>query len=208
MGTILAWDSMKVMSRDKCRPFSRNRDGMMISEGSGILILEDEAHARSRGVVPQIEIAGFASNADATDIVAPSAEGMTRAMQGALADADAIPGAISYINAHGTGTTANDATETAAICEVFGTGSVPPSSSTKGATGHALGAAGAIEAVATVIAMREGVAPPTANFEQADPDCQIDVIPNLARAMPIEMALSNSFAFGGLNASLAFRRFA
>jgi len=208
MGTILAWDSMKVMSRDKCRPFSRNRDGMMISEGSGILILEDEAHARSRGVVPQIEIAGFASNADATDIVAPSAEGMTRAMQGALADADAVPGAISYINAHGTGTTANDATETAAICEVFGTGSVPPSSSTKGATGHALGAAGAIEAVATVIAMREGVAPPTANFEQADPDCQIDVIPNLARAMPIEMALSNSFAFGGLNASLAFRRFA
>jgi nodulation protein E len=208
MGTILAWDSMKVMSRDKCRPFSQTRDGMMISEGSGILILEAEAHARARGLVPQIEVAGFASNADATDIVAPSVEGMRRAMQGAIADADVVAGEISYINAHGTGTLANDVAETEAMREVFGAERVPPASSTKGATGHALGAAGAIEAVATVIAMREGVAPPTANFEHADPECEIDIIPNLARAMSIEMALSNSFAFGGLNASLAFRRFA
>jgi nodulation protein E len=208
MGTILAWDSMKVMSRGKCRPFSKNREGMMISEGSGILILEAEAHARARGVTPSIEVAGFASNADATDIVAPSVDGMARAMQSALTDAGLAPGEISYINAHGTGTLANDVTEAGALRQVFGAGKVPPLSSTKGATGHALGAAGAIEAVATVMAMREGVAPPTANFDEVDPECDIDVIPNLARSMPIETALSNSFAFGGLNASLALRRFA
>jgi nodulation protein E len=197
---------MKVMSRGKCRPFSRNREGMMISEGSGILILEAAAHARARGQVAAIELAGYASNADAIDIVAPSADGMMRAMQGAMSDAGIGPCDISYINAHGTGTLANDAAEAKAMRGVFGAGRVPPVSSTKGATGHALGAAGAIEAVATVMAMRGQMAPPTAHFDLADPECDIDVIPNTARPMAIEWALSNSFAFGGLNASLAFHR--
>jgi nodulation protein E len=208
MGTLRAWESMKVMSRGKCRPFSRNRDGMMISEGSGILVLEAEAHARARGFAPRIEVAGFASNADAADIVAPSVDGMTRAMQAAICDAGISPGDVGYINAHGTGTMANDAAETRAMCGVFGAGKVPPVSSTKGATGHALGAAGGIEAVATVLAMRAGIAPPTANYDEADPEFDIDVIPNRPRAMPIDVALSNSFAFGGLNASLAFRKVA
>jgi nodulation protein E len=207
-GTILAWDAMKVMSRTRCRPFSRNRTGMMMSEGAGMLILESEDHARRRGAAFQVEVAGFSSNADAEDIVAPSADGMMRAMRGALADAAIAPEAVAYVNAHGTGTASNDTTETKALKMVFGEGRVPPISSTKGVTGHALGAAGAFEAIATVLAMRASMAPPTANYEEADPQCDIDVIPNVARPMQIDVALSNSFAFGGLNASLAFRRVA
>lgn len=206
LGTIMSWDSMKVMSHTRCRPFSRNRDGMMISEGAGILVLESEEHARRRGATPRAELAGFASNADAIDIVAPSADGMMRAMQGALSDANVDPHDVAYVNAHGTGTGANDATETDAMKRVFGANRVPPMSSIKGITGHALGAAGGIEAVATVLAMNASLAPPTANFEEGDPACDVDVIPNEARAMPIGVAVSNSFAFGGLNASLVFRQ--
>ena len=205
MGTVLAWDAMKVMSRKKCRPFSHNRDGMMISEGAGILILESDDHARRRGAVPLAEVAGFASNADGIDIVAPSADGMARAMRAAIADAGIAANDVAYINAHGTGTSANDSTETEALKMVFGD-RLPPISSIKGITGHSLGAAGAIEAVATVLAMTKSLAPPTANFEEADPECDIDVIPNQARAMPIDIAISNSFAFGGLNASLVFKQ--
>ena len=205
MGTVMAWDSMKVMSRKKCRPFSRSRDGMMISEGAGVLIIESEEHAKRRGAVPLAELAGFASNADAIDIVAPSADGMLRAMRGALADAGIAPRDVSYVNAHGTGTGANDATETEAMKTLFGS-HIPPMSSIKGTTGHSLGAAGGLEAVATVLAMTKSTAPPTANFEEVDPACDIDVIPNHARAMPIDVAISNSFAFGGLNASLVFRQ--
>jgi len=205
LGTVLAWDAMRVMSRKKCRPFSRTRDGMMISEGAGILILESDEHARRRGAEPLAEVAGFASNADGVDIVAPSVDGMARAMQGAIADAGITANDVAYVNAHGTGTAANDSTETKAMKAVFG-GRLPPISSIKGITGHSLGAAGAFEAVATVLAMTKSLAPPTANFEEADPACDIDVIPNHARAMSIETAISNSFAFGGINASLVLRQ--
>jgi nodulation protein E len=207
-GTTLAWDAMKVMSKTRCRPFSSGRDGLMMSEGAGMLILESEEHAHARGLIPRVELAGFASNADAADIVAPSADGMMRAMKGALDDAGLAPSDVSYINAHGTGTTANDTTETEAMMRLFGRDRVPPTSSIKGITGHSLGAAGALEAVATVLAMQKSIAPPTANHQGDDPLCAIDVIPNTARSMPIDVALSNSFAFGGLNASLAFRRIA
>jgi len=207
-GTISAWNAMKIMSRTKCRPFSRNREGLMLAEGAGMLVLESEAHARARGHIATTELAGFASNADAGDIVAPSADGMMRAMRGALADAGADLTDVAYINAHGTGTRQNDLTEADAMVSLFGAGRVPPVSSTKSVTGHALGAAGAIEAIATILAMRHSVAPPTANFEEYDPACDLDVIPNVARAMDIPLALSNSFAFGGINASLAFRKVA
>ena len=205
VGTIRAWESMRIMSRTACRPFAAGRDGLVLSEGAGILILETAEHAARRGHRSGIALAGFGSNADAGDIVAPSAEGMAGAMRLALADAGLAPADIAYVNAHGTGTTANDRTEAAAMKAVFGPTTCPPASSTKGVTGHALGAAGALEAIATVLAMGHGVAPPTANFDAADPACDIDCIPNVARPMAIPAAMSNSFAFGGLNASLVFR---
>ena len=177
----------------------------MISEGAAMLILEAEDHARARGARILAEIAGFSSNADAGDIVAPTAQGMVRSMIGALDDAGLSPGEIAYINAHGTGTRQNDLTECLALAHVFGAGRVPPTSSTKAITGHALGAAGAIEAVATVLAMQAGVAPPTWHYEEPDPACDLDVIATTPRPMPIPAALSNSFAFGGINATLAFR---
>ncbi|HEY8065009.1 MAG TPA: beta-ketoacyl-[acyl-carrier-protein] synthase family protein [Methylosinus sp.] len=205
-GTLLAWHAMKIVSHDICRPFSRNRDGLTISEGAGILVLESEAHARARGVSPKIGIAGFASNSDSGDIIAPTEEGMARAMRDALRDAGLGPHDIDYINAHGTGTRANDATEAKAVKTVFGADAKIAMSSTKGTTGHALGAAGALEAIATILAMENGTAPPTANFQESDPDCDLDVLPNEARPMQIGAALSNSFAFGGLNATLVFEQ--
>ena len=207
-GTILAWDAMKVMSRAACRPFSKERDGLMLSEGAGIVILESEDHARARGHRPRVAVAGFGLNADASDIVAPTAQGMTRAMRSALDDAGIAPGEVAYINAHGTGTRSNDLTETAAMKDLFGADRVPPVSSSKGVLGHALGAAGGLEAVVTVLAMERSLAPPTANHATPDPDCDIDVIPNVARPLPIPVALSSSFAFGGLNASLVFHALA
>lgn len=204
-GTLLAWDAMRVMSRSLCRPFSKGRDGLMLAEGAGILVLEAESHALARGRPPRVAVAGFGLNADASDIVAPTADGMRRAMAGALRDADLAPGDVAYVNAHGTGTRSNDLTETAAMKDLFGLGRVPPISSSKGVLGHALGAAGGLEAAVTVLAMEHALAPPTANYTDPDPDCDLDVIPNVARAMPIGVAMSNSFAFGGLNASLVFR---
>jgi nodulation protein E len=205
-GTVLAWHALKVMSFVKCRPFSRTRDGLMISEGAAALVLESEAHARARGLRPDVAVAGFACNSDAGDIVAPTRDGMARAMRDALADARIEPGRVDYVNAHGTGTRSNDATETQALKLLFGAERTPPVSSTKGVTGHPLGAAGAFEAVATILAMQRSVAPPTANFDEPDPACGIDVIPDQPRAMEIDVALSNSFAFGGLNAALAFEK--
>ncbi|GAB6843148.1 nodulation protein E [Methylorubrum rhodinum] len=205
-GTLMAWNAMKIMSRTGCRPFSRDRDGLVVSEGAGVLVLEREAHARARGLRPEVALAGFGSGADAGDIVAPTAEGMARAMRAALEDAGLSPAEIAYVNAHGTGTRANDLTEVRAMRAVFGAGALPPTSSTKGATGHALGAAGGLEAVATVLAMRRGLAPPTAHLNDPDTELDIDAIPLTARAMPIPAAMSNSFAFGGLNASLVLRR--
>ncbi len=204
-GTLLAWDAMKIMSRTACRPFALGRDGLMLGEGAGIIVLETEAHARDRGLIPKIEVAGFGFSADAGDIVAPNLDGMTRAMSLALADAGLQAGDVAYINAHGTGTRANDRAETQALKRLFGDRPVPPTSSIKGVTGHALGAAGAFEAIATIMAIENGIAPPTANFDATDPECDIDCIPNQSRAMPIPVAMSNSFAFGGLNTALIFR---
>lgn len=206
IGTMSAWASMRVMSKASCRPFSKNRDGLLLSEGAGVLVLESEAHAKARGARTDIELAGFAANADAGDIVSPSADGMARAMRDCLADARMSAADIGYVNAHGTGTRANDNSETQAMKAIFGDSGVPPISSIKGSTGHSLGAAGGLEAVATVMAMRKSIAPPTTNHEEFDPDCDMDVIPNVARPLQIGAAMSNSFAFGGLNAALAFRR--
>lgn len=205
-GTLLAWNAMKIMSRTGCRPFSRDRDGLVVAEGAGVLVLEREAHARARGLRPDVAVAGFGSGADAGDIVAPTADGMARAMRAALQDAGLSPAEIAYVNAHGTGTRANDLTEVQAMRDVFGGGALPPTSSIKGSTGHSLGAAGGLEAVATVLAMRRALAPPTAGLDDPDPELALDAIPLTARGMAIPAAMSNSFAFGGLNASLIFRR--
>ena len=204
-GTLLSWDAMKIMSRTACRPFAAGRDGLMLAEGAGVIVLETEAHARSRGLNPTIEAAGFGFSADAGDIVAPDADGMTRAMALALADAGLTAEDLAYINAHGTGTRANDRTETQALKRLFGDRPLPPTSSIKGVTGHALGAAGAFEAIATIMAIENAMAPPTAHFDAPDPECNFDCVPNQARAMPIPVAMSNSFAFGGLNTALIFK---
>lgn len=204
-GGLKAWDAMKIMSQTACRPFALGRNGLVLGEGAGAIVLETAEHAARRGASATIELAGFGSNADAGNLLAPDPAGMEGAMRLALADARLEPGDIAYVNAHGTGTAANDISETEALTSLFGAASCPPTSSTKAVTGHTLGAAGAVEAVATVLAMRRGVAPPTANFDAPDPRCEIDCIANVAREMPIPAALSNSFAFGGLNAALAFR---
>jgi nodulation protein E len=201
---VKAWESLRVLSPDACRPFSLGRKGMVIGDGAAVLVFEAEDHARARGATVLAEVAGFGMTADAGDIVAPDPEGAARAMQAALADAWLEPGDIGYINAHGTGTLVNDRSESAAIAKVFGR-EAPPVSSTKAMHGHMIGATGALEALACVMALREGVLPPTIGFQTADPDCALDVVPNQARPATVRAALSNAFAFGGLNAVLAFR---
>lgn len=206
-GGMKAWEGLRVMSRDACRPFSRTRNGMVLGEGAAILVLEEFEHARSRGAAILGEIAGFGMTADAGDIVQPALEGASGAIRMALADGDVEPEEIGYVNAHGTATAMNDRVEAAAIRSVLGAhaGEVMVSS-TKSMHGHAIGAAGAIEAVATLMALGEGVIPPTIGFEEPDPEIDLDVVPNEAREARVDAALSNSFAFGGLNAVLAFRR--
>jgi nodulation protein E len=207
--TVKAWEAMRILAPDTCRPFSRERKGMVLGEGAAILVLETLDHAAARGADILGEIVGFGMSADAGDLTAPDPDGMLRAMAAALADAALAPDAIDYVNAHGTGTTANDAAETAALHKAFGTHAARLAiSSTKSMVGHALGAAGALEAVAAVMALRAGIVPPTMNHLGADPACDLDYVPNEARPRPLRTALSNSFAFGGLNAVLAFRRFA
>ena len=204
VGALKGWEALRVLSMDTCRPFSRNRSGLVLGEGAAILVLEPLDRAAVRGARIYAELRGFGMSADAGDIIAPSAEGNARAMRAALDDARMAGESIDYINAHGTGTLLNDATETQAIRAVFGAhaGQLTISSS-KGVLGHGLGAAGALEAAATALAIHRGVLPPTANFEEPDPACDLDVIPNVARDKRIRGALSNSFAFGGLNAVLA-----
>jgi nodulation protein E len=207
LGFLKAWEAMRVVSPDTCRPFSKDRRGLILGEGAAMLVLETFDAARARGAEILGEITGFGMSSDAFHITQPSPEGAARAMRAALADASITPEAIGYINAHGTATLANDVAETAAIRQVFGAHADRlPVSSTKSMHGHTLGAAGAIEAAATVLALKHGTLPPTANFTEADPACDLDVIPNTARRTAVECALSNSFAFGGLNAVLAFRR--
>ena len=207
LGFLKAWEAMRVVSPDTCRPFSRDRRGLILGEGGAMLVLEPLEAARARGAKIYGEIAGFGMSSDAFHITQPSADGAAQAMRAALADAGLELEQIGYINAHGTATPANDTTETAAIRKVFGAHAGRLAvSSTKSMHGHALGAAGALEAVATLLALDRSILPPTANYTEPDPACDLDVVPNQARNAEIECALSNSFAFGGLNAVLAFRR--
>jgi len=206
-GILKAWEAMRVVSPETCRPFSKDRRGMVLGEGAAMLVLEPLEAALARGATVHAEIAGFGMSADACHITQPSADGAAKAMRAALRDAGLAPEAIGYVNAHGTGTLANDATETAALHAVFGAHAGKLAiSSTKSMHGHALGAAAALECVATVLALRDGVLPPTANYNVPDPECDLDVIPNQARQAQVEWAISNSFAFGGLNAVLALRK--
>jgi len=206
-GILKAWEALRVVSPDTCRPFSKDRTGMILGEGGAMLVLEPLEAARARGARIHAEIVGFGMSSDACHITQPSADGAARAMRAAVCDAHLMPEAIGYINAHGTGTQANDVTETSAVRTVFGPHAERLAvSSTKSMHGHALGAAGAIEAMAAIVALRDGFLPPTANFTEPDPDCDLDVVPNTSRPAQVEYALSNSFAFGGLNAVLALRR--
>ena len=205
-GALRAWEAMRVLADDTCRPFSANRHGLVLGEGAGIFVLESMEHAQARGAVILAELAGTGMTADATDIVMPSAAGAAAAMTLALADAGLAAQDVDYINAHGTGTQANDVTETKAIRLAFGAHADRLAvSSTKSMHGHALGASGALELVAVIGALRDRVVPPTANLDQPDPACDLDYVPNVAREMPVRAALSNSFAFGGLNAVLALK---
>jgi len=207
-GTMKGWEAMRVMAPDTCRPFSRDRKGLVIGEGAAIVVLESLDHARRRSATIFGEIVGFGMSSDAYDLTSPDEGGMVRALTGALADGGVSAQDIQYVNAHGTGTAANDETETRAIKRVFGPHSATLAvSSNKSMLGHALGAAGGLELVATLMGMREGVAPPTMNYLGPDPACDLDYVPNEARALRIDAALSSSFAFGGLNAVLVARRF-
>ncbi len=202
------WEAMRVMSTDTCRPFCKTRSGMVLGEGAAMVVLEPLEDAARRGATIHAEMAGFGMSADAGDIVQPSAEGAAAAIVAALDDGGLEPAAIDYVNAHGTGTAANDRTETAALHRAFGEHAARLAiSSTKSMHGHAMGAAGALELAATIMALEEGIIAPTANFVEPDPACDLDYVPNQAREATVRAAISNSFAFGGLNAVLALRRF-
>jgi nodulation protein E len=206
-GGIKAWEGLRVMSRDACRPFSANRNGMVQGEGAGIFVFEDYDHAHARGAEILAEVAGFAMTSDAADIVMPSKQGAARAMAGALRDAGIAADKVGYINAHGTGTAANDKTECAAVADVFGPNADRLMiSSTKSMHGHLIGATGAVELLACIMALRDGIIAPTIGYEEFDPECALDVVPNEARQAKVDVALSNAFAFGGLNAVIALRR--
>jgi nodulation protein E len=206
-GPMKCWEAMRVMAPDTCRPFSRDRKGMVIGEGAAVIVLETLEHAQARRAAILGEIVGFGMSSDANDLTSPDEGGMVRAIESALADAALAPQDIQYVNAHGTGTAANDEVETRAIKRAFGphAGKLAVSSN-KSMLGHALGAAGALELVATLMAMREAIVPPTINYLGLDPACDLDYVPNEARPVSMGAALSNSFAFGGLNAVLAARR--
>ena len=206
IGLLKAWEAMRVIAPDTCRPFSKDRRGMILGEGGAMLILEPLDAAKARGARIYAEICGSGMTADAHHLTQPTVDGPSRAMRAALRDANLKPEEVGYINAHGTGTPGNDPTETRAIHEVFGAHAAKLAiSSTKSLHGHALGAAGALEAVATVLALHHGILPPTANYNERDPECDLDYIPNEPRPARVRAALSNSFAFGGLNAVIAFR---
>jgi len=192
-----------------CRPFDAERDGFIMAEGSAILVLEEYEHARARGAQIYAELAGYGSSGDAHHLTAPApgGEGCSQCMSAALADAGLAPEDIDYINAHGTSTPLNDKFETMAIKTVFGDYARQlPVSSTKSMTGHLLGAAGAIEAIASVLAIRDGVIPPTINYATPDPECDLDYVPNQARSAELDKVLSNSLGFGGHNATIIFRK--
>jgi nodulation protein E len=206
-GILKAWEAMRVVSPDSCRPFSKDRRGMILGEGGAMLVLEPFERANARGAEIYAEVVGFGMSSDASHLTQPSAAGAARAMRAALCDGHLAAEQIGYINAHGTATQTNDPTETAAIRQLFGAHAEKLAvSSTKSMHGHTLGAAGALEGMATALALYQGILPPTANYNVPDPDCDLDVIPNQAREMQVEYGMSNSFAFGGLNAVLVFRK--
>jgi nodulation protein E len=209
---IKVWEAMRVLANTDdpataCRPFSRNRIGIVIGEGAGVVVLEEWERARARGAAIVAELAGYGATSDAAHITQPGIEAPANAIRTALAEGGLEPEQIQYVNAHGTGTQLNDSTETAILKHVFGPhASKLAVSSTKSMHGHVMGASGAIELVATLLAMEHSTAPPTINYSEPDPACDLDYVPNTARPMAIEGAISNSFAFGGLNAVLAVRR--
>jgi nodulation protein E len=206
-GGIKAWEGLRVMSRDGCRPFSADRNGMVQGEGGAVFVFEEREHALARGADILCEVAGFAMSSDAADIVTPSAEGAARAMRGALADGGIALADVGYINAHGTGTAVNDRTETQAIRDVFGAhADALQVSSTKAMHGHLIGGTGAVELLSCIMALRDGVIAPTIGLSAPDPACDLDYVANTARQARVDVAMSNAFAFGGLNAVLALRR--
>jgi nodulation protein E len=205
VGTLGGWEALRVLSFDTCRPFSKNRSGLVLGEGCAILVIEELEHARARGARIYAEIAGFGANADAGDLTSPDPANIVRAMQLALRDACLTPENVGYVNAHGTGTQMNDLVEGGAIRAVFADAPLPLVSANKGVLGHSLGAAGAIEAMATALTLHHQLIPPTANCNEPDPAIGLDVVPGEARAARLSAAISNSFAFGGLNAVLALR---
>ena len=209
VGTMKGWEAIRVMASDTCRPFAKGRTGMVLGEGAAVAVLESLDRAKARSAKIYAELAGFGMSSDAMDITLPDANGAARAIKSALGDAKLNPEDVDYINAHGTGTAANDATETKAVRLALGDASAEKTamSSSKSVFGHALGGAGALELVVSALALKNGVLPPTANFTEPDPDCDLDYVPNEPRERPIGAAISNSFAFGGLNAVLALRRF-
>lgn len=204
-GTMRAWQAMRVLSPDGCFPFSKTRNGTVLAEGAGLLVLEELGHAKARGARILAELKGFGMTSDAKDMVNPDIEGPSEAMRIALADARLAPADIGYLNAHGTATAINDANETRAIKAVYGGAAKDLAiSSTKSMHGHLLGAGGGIEAIASIMAMQEGFVPPTIGLAQPDPECDLDYVPNKGREKRVTYAMSNSFAFGGLNAVLVF----
>jgi nodulation protein E len=206
-GGVKAWEGLRVMSKDACRPFSADRNGMVQGEGAAVFVFEEYEHARARGAEILAEVVGFAMTSDASDIVMPSKQGAARAIAGAIQDAGLGPDDVAYINAHGTGTAANDKTECAAISDVFGAGADQLLiSSTKSMHGHLIGGTGAVELLACIMALKDGVVAPTIGYREPDPECALDVVPNEAREADVEVCLSNAFAFGGLNAVIALRR--
>ncbi len=207
-GILKAWEALRVMAPDTCRPFDRHRKGLVLAEGAGMVVLERADYAKARGAEILAQIAGVGMSADAADLVASTLEGTVAAMQACLADANLSVDAIDYINAHGTGTVANDMLEIKSIKAVFGDEAKHLSiSSTKSMHGHALGASGSLELIAVIEAIRHGIVPPTINIEEVDPECDLDVTPCHARERPIRGAISNAFAFGGTNAVIAVKRF-
>ncbi|MEL6169480.1 MAG: beta-ketoacyl-[acyl-carrier-protein] synthase family protein [Pseudomonadota bacterium] len=205
-GGVKAWEGLRVMSKDACRPFSANRNGMVQGEGAAVFVFEERDHAMARGAEILAEIIGFSMTSDAADIVMPSKKGAAAAIAGALADARIDGSDVGYINAHGTGTAANDKTECAAVADVFGAHADRlMMSSTKSMHAHLIGATGAVELLACIMAVKDGVIAPTIGYEEPDPECALDVVPNVARDAKVSVALSNAFAFGGLNAVLALR---
>jgi nodulation protein E len=206
-GMLKSWEALRALTSDACRPFSADRSGLVMGEGAGILVLESYEHAIKRNATPYVELSGFGMSADAEDITNPSAKGAAKAIQAALIDAQLTPEQIDYVNAHGTGTIANDSTETTALHDIFGDHAKNLLvSSTKSMHGHAMGASSAIELIAATLTLRDGIAPPTINFTTPGEGCDLNYVPNKAQRIELNAAISNSFAFGGLNAVVALQK--